>query len=439
MDEGEMKSLSAENKKLARELRVANRHIQLLKLAAETQYSLSRSISQEKQVQELELLEAKEKAEKANRSKSEFLSRMSHEMRTPMNAIIGMTRIALKTASESKKKHCLETIQEASRHLLDVINNVLDMSKIEAKKFEIQSSSFYLNKMMRKAANILNFRVEEKRQKLIIHIDERLPAVAIGDEFRLRQVISNLISNAVKFTPDGGTITVSAHYIKDAEDLFVLQVDVEDTGIGISQEHMKRLFNAFEQVEGGRTRKYGGSGLGLTICKQLVEMMGGMIWVESEEGKGSKFSFAVPLSETAGISEEDGYNKIQTGRYEGLHILIAEDIEINRDIIASILQETGINVDFAENGQIAVLKFYSNPSKYSVIFMDIQMPEMDGYEATRVIRDTHEGKAIPIIAMTANVFKEDIEACYAAGMDSHIGKPLDANVIFDKLSKYISI
>ncbi|MCL2500558.1 MAG: ATP-binding protein [Defluviitaleaceae bacterium] len=439
MDKTEVNQIKAENKRMARDLRAAQKHIQLLKLAAETQYSLSRSISEEKQNQELELLEAKENAEKASRSKSEFLSRMSHEMRTPMNAIIGMARIALNTDSDSKKTHCLETIQEASRHLLNVINNVLDMSKIEAKKFEIQTSSFKLNNMIKKAINVVNFRIEEKRQNLIINIDERLPAAAIGDEFRLRQIITNLMSNAVKFTPDEGTITVTAHYIKDAENLFVLQVDVEDNGIGISDEHKKRLFNAFEQGEGGRTRKYGGSGLGLTICKQLVEMMGGMIWIESEVDKGSKFSFAVPLSEATGLSEEDNYTKIQTGRYEGLHVLIAEDIEINRDIVASILQETGIGVDFAENGQIAVLKFYSNPSKYSIIFMDIQMPEMDGYEATRVIRETHEGKAIPIIAMTANVFKEDIDACYAAGMDSHIGKPLDANIIFDKLNKFISI
>jgi signal transduction histidine kinase/ActR/RegA family two-component response regulator len=439
MDENVMKDLMTENKRLARALRVANKQIQLLKLTAETQYNLNRGISNEKHAQELELLEAKERAEKASRSKSEFLSRMSHEMRTPMNAIIGMTRIALKTARGAGEIHCLETIGGASQHLLDVINNVLDMAKIEAKKFDIQSTAFNLSAMLRSAANVLDFRAVEKNQRLIIDIDERLPFAVMGDEIRLRQVITNLISNAVKFTPDEGTIIVRATYIKDAENLFILQVDVEDNGIGIPDNYKKRLFNAFEQVEEGLTRKYGGTGLGLSICKQLVEMMGGMIWVESEPGVGSKFSFAVPLSAADDVFEEINFNKIQTGSYEGLHVLIAEDIEINRDIIHSILKETGISVDFAENGRVAVLKFYSNPSKYSVIFMDIQMPEMDGYEATRVIRDTHEGKAVPIIAMTANVFKEDIDACYAAGMDSHIGKPLDANIIFNELSKYISI
>jgi len=399
-----------------------------------------------------ELSKAIDNAEQASRSKSEFLSRMSHEMRTPMTAIIGMTTIAKKAQSEEKIADCLEEIEGASKHLLDVINNVLDMSKIEANKFEINSVPFNFKKMVYNAANVLSFRIEEKNQKLSIEIDDNIPQNIVSDEFRLTQVITNLLANAVKFTPGEGTITLRAVYCKDTSDRFLLRVEVEDNGIGVSPEEKDRLFDAFEQADGGTSRKYGGTGLGLAICRQIIEMMDGEIRVDSEPGKGSTFIFTIPLlthAELQNDTEITGKSKlhdtdnemssalIPDGQFEGMHILIVDDVDINRDIISSILEDTGVKTDFADNGLKAVRMFNSNPFKYSMILMDIQMPEMDGYTATKLIRDSREGKNIPIIAMTANVFKEDIEACGAAGMDSHLGKPIDVDSLFKELKRFL--
>jgi len=398
-----------------------------------------------------ELSLAKDKAEQANRSKSEFLSRMSHEMRTPMNAIIGMTSIAKRSISKEKRDECLEKIEGASKHLLDVINNVLDMSKIEANKLEITPVAFEFNKMIANAVNVLEYRIDERKQKLFIEIDKKIPPYIISDEFRLTQVITNLLANAVKFTPDGGSVTLRAVNINDDSDNFTLQFEVEDTGIGISNKDKNSVFEAFEQADGGIARRFGGTGLGLAICRQIIELMGGSIWVESVVGEGSVFTFTIPLikseeppesmSHGTGaadiITQEQISEIIATGKYKGLHILVVDDVSINREIVGTILEETGINTDFAEDGLKAVDKFYSDPSKYSLILMDIQMPEMDGYMATRMIRNSYDGKNIPIIAMTANVFKEDIDACRAAGMDSHIGKPIDINNLFMEVNRHL--
>jgi len=377
-------------------------------------------------------------------------------MRTPKNAIIGMTTIAKKAQNVEKIADCLEEIESASKHLLDVINNVLDMSKIEANKFEINSVAFNFKKMVYNAANVLSFRVEEKKQKLIIDIDGNIPQNIVSDEFRLTQVITNLLANAVKFTPEEGSISLRAVYFNDIADRHsVLRVEVEDNGIGVSDSEKDRLFDAFEQADGGTSRKYGGTGLGLAICKQIIEMMEGEIWVESEAGKGSKFIFTLPLLTPAKSQDDTNDNafpttpnpdepadnissaQIQDGEFDGMHILIVDDVDVNRDIIASILEDTGVKTDFAENGLKAVKLFTANPFKYNLILMDIQMPEMDGYAATKMIRDSYEGKNVPIIAMTANVFKEDIEACGAAGMDSHLGKPIDVDILYKELRRFL--
>jgi PAS domain S-box-containing protein len=540
----------------------------------------------------------KEAAEAANRAKSAFLANMSHEIRTPMNAIIGMVTIGKTASSIERKNYCLAKIEDASNHLLGVINDILDMSKIEANKFELAPMEFDLEKMLQRVVNVVNFRIDEKKQKLSVYIDRSLPRVLTGDDQRIAQIITNLLSNAVKFTPEQGAIGLSVRLAQTVDNLFTLQVSVSDTGIGISPEQQKKVFQSFEQAESDTTRKYGGTGLGLAISKSIVEMMGGKIWVESEPGKGSVFSFTIQakrgkeeehhalsgdinlnnvrilivdddpdiltyfleITREFGLScdtalsgeealelinQKNGYNiyfidwkmpsmdGIQLAReikkrgsensvvvmisaaewsaiaeeaktagvdkflskplfpstiaevineclgvdekqaekskaadiagiFAGHRILLVEDVDINREIVKTLLEPTHLEIDCAENGAEAVRMFTETPDKFDIILMDIQMPEMDGYEATRRIRAFEkelnkklsenestsftEGetqndnrnlrKRIPIIAMTANVFKEDIEKSLAAGMDSHVGKPLDFEEVMNRLHSF---
>jgi signal transduction histidine kinase/CheY-like chemotaxis protein len=399
-----------------------------------------------------EIEKAREEAEKANLAKSDFLSTMSHEMRTPMNAIIGMTAIAKSSSITEKKNYCLLKIEEASTHLLGVINDILDMSKIEANKLELSPAGFDFEKMIRKAASVINFRVDERKQTLSVAIDDRIPQIIIGDDQRLSQVITNLLSNAVKFTPEHGSIFLDAQFIKMENNIYTLQIKVTDTGIGISPEQQARLFTSFQQAENGTSRKFGGTGLGLAISKRIVEMMQGRIWVESELGKGSSFIFTIQAeggenTEEYGADTADA-DAIQSDQADDLTnycILLAEDVDINREIVLTLLEPTHLKIDCAENGKEALQMFCKSPSKYDMIFMDVQMPEMDGYEATRQIRafeQTHtqaSAKHIPIVAMTANVFREDIEKCIASGMNGHIGKPLDIGEVLKKLHEYLPI
>jgi signal transduction histidine kinase/CheY-like chemotaxis protein len=525
---------------------------------------------------------AREKSDEESRQKSMFLANMSHEIRTPINAIVGMSAIGKVAGIMERKDYCFSKIDDASRHLLGVINDILDISKIEANKIELSPVDFNFEKMLQQVVNVINFRVDEKHQKLTIQIDKDIPKILRADDQRFSQVLTNLLSNAVKFTPTEGTIHINTKLLSEENGEYTLQMEVHDSGIGISPEQQKNLFQNFQQAESSTTRKYGGTGLGLSISKSIVELMGGKIWVESELGHGATFAFTVKVKQgddasfnlgyqginwsnvriltvddddyileyfkeivaslgaqcdTASNAEDalhlaeenGGYNiyfvdlkmpgidgitltkeirtrernekfmqnqesivimissadlgatevdakqagvdrfllkplfpssisdvisdcigvvnkKIEAkpldihGIFEGRFILFAEDIDINREIVMALLEPTGINIDCAENGVEAVKLFSKNPEKYDMIFMDVQMPEMDGYEATRQIRSHHhvpQAETIPIVAMTANVFKEDIENCRAAGMNGHLGKPLNMDEVIRMMLKYI--
>ncbi|MDR3175113.1 MAG: response regulator [Desulfovibrio sp.] len=527
---------------------------------------------------EIELVAAKEHAETSSRAKGDFLSRMSHEMRTPMNAIIGMVTIAKSSHDLKKKEYCLDRINEASTHLLGVINDVLDISKIEANKFELSFTEFPVQKLIRRVSTVNAFKIEEKKQELLITVDPSVPAAIVSDEQRLAQVMTNLLGNAVKFTPDGGRITLTMNLLDESDGMCVLLVEVTDTGIGISPDQQGKLFKSFEQADGSISRKFGGTGLGLAISKSIVEMMGGDIWVESEEGRGAKFAFtlmaqrgaedgpaagtetvdwsamlvlavdpspdtrdfflnlarqtgfacltALTAAEAMGLVEtgkdrlpdlllteyelpdEDGIELVrhfkklseaattvimtsadiwnavgkqagaagvsafiqkplspeivldcigkfapkthggsasengeeQGQRFRGVRVLLADDVDVNREIAVSLLETQGVEVDCAEDGRKAYEMFKANPKDYALIFMDIQMPDIDGYEASRLIRalDFPEAAAVPIVAMTANVFREDVERCLEAGMNDHIGKPIDVHEMFEKLEKNLA-
>jgi PAS domain S-box-containing protein len=384
----------------------------------------------------------------ASKAKSEFLSNMSHEMRTPMNAIINMTVIAKNSSDIERKEYALDKIGDASTHLLGVINDILDMSKIEANKFELVPVEFNFEKMLGRVVNVLNFRVEEKHQKMTVQIDKKIPKILIGDDQRISQVITNLLSNAVKFTPEEGFINLDAKFLEEEKDVCTIQISISDTGVGISKDQQKHLFQSFHQAESSTARKYGGTGLGLSISKSFVEMMGGKIWIESDHGKGSTFAFTIQVKRSKEKKEPKTEEKREDVNrdFSGHRILLAEDMEINREIVLMLLESTNLEIDCAENGLQAVAMFTEEPKRYEMIFMDVHMPEIDGYEATRRIRLYEKEirsvdssyKPIPIIAMTANVFKEDIDNCLNAGMNDHVGKPLDFEMIMRKLCYYLT-
>ena len=396
------------------------------------------------------LVQAREDALAGTRAKSAFLASMSHEIRTPMNAIIGMVTIAKNSDDVLRKDYALDKIETASVHLLQVINDILDISKIESGKLEIVPVTFRFKDLIHRIDDVSSHRMEEKNQVFSTVIDPNIPDCLFADDQRLLQVIINFLSNASKFTPENGLITLSARITGYREDKLLLRIDVTDTGIGITPEQQTRIFDSFEQAENSTTRKYGGTGLGLTISKNIIQLMGGEIELKSEPGKGSTFSLIVPAGYQTGTDESDTpeslpqsdepSSELQTAvDFSAYHILLAEDVEINRIIFCTMLENTGLQIDCVVNGREAVQLYKENPDKYALILMDVQMPEMDGYDATRLIRGSGTANAgtIPIIAATANVFREDIEKCHEAGMDGHIGKPIILKELVQVLKEYL--
>jgi signal transduction histidine kinase/CheY-like chemotaxis protein len=521
----------------------------------------------------------RERAENANRAKNRFLAVMSHEMRTPMNAIIGMSALGRTATAAERKDYCFEKIDDASAHLLGIISDVLDMSRIEANELELINDEYDFERAIEKVVSFIRFRVDEKQQKFMVELDGRIPRFLVGDSLRLTQVLTNILGNAVKFTPSGGEIKLSARLLESAEEDVAVEVSIKDSGIGITREQRERLFDAFEQADTSYTRRYGGIGLGLTIARSIVELMGGEIAVVSEPGQGSEFIFtfrarrgedkraryrmkenvdwanvrvlavddsrdvreylrdisqrlhvdfdiagsgeeALTLIRDKGgydiclldwlmpemdgvelakrIREQEGARPVLvlfsstelvaveedaraagvdmflmkplfpsviakclgecveklnragpdggaeetahgSGLFRDCRTLLVDDVDINREIVTELLEPEGMTFVCAANGLEALELYLADTEGFDLILMDLQMPEMDGYEATRRIRALGGARSqtIPILALSANVFREDVEKCIECGMNGHIAKPVDFESMVGKLCEVL--
>ena len=378
------------------------------------------------------LKKEREIAELATNSKQQFLSNMSHEIRTPMNAIIGFTKVVLKTDLTEKQKEYLNAIKVSGDAMIVLINDILDLAKVDAGKMTFEEIPFKLSHSLTTMLHLFDTKIQEKNIELVKEYDSTIPEVLVGDQMRLHQIILNLLSNAVKFTSKG-KITISTHIVKQDAKKITLEIIVADTGIGIPKDKQQHIFDGFQQASSETSRLYGGTGLGLAIVKQLVEQQGGKISVKSTEGKGSSFSFTLDFKKAkvgidAIVAEELDYG-IKSGK-----ILVVEDLALNQLLMKTLLEEFGFEMEIAGNGKIAIEKL--KKTTYDIILMDLQMPEMNGFEATEYIRKTMHLK-VPIIALTADVTSIDVEKCKTVGMNDYISKPIDEKLLYKLILKYV--
>ena len=388
------------------------------------------------------LAEALTRAEEANSAKTAFLSSMSHEIRTPMNAIIGLDNIALHDPNISEHtRDELEKIGSSARHLLALINDILDMSRIESGRMELKKEEFDFREMLDQISVIINGQCEDKGLDFICSRVEPLDEYFTGDALRLRQIIINILGNSVKFTDAPGTVTFTVEQSDYNEESRMLHFTMRDTGIGMDESFIPKLFVAFSQEDATTTNRYGGSGLGMALTKNMVDLMGGNIEVESEKGRGTAFRVNIPLRRAYHVEAQETQDESVPGvSLAGIHVLIAEDMEINAEVLGDLLEMEEITSEWAENGRRAVEMFgQSETGHFDAILMDMRMPVMDGLGATVEIRkmDRPDAAAIPIIALTANAFEDDVKQCLSAGMNAHLSKPVDIDQLKETLGRLL--
>jgi hemerythrin-like metal-binding protein len=371
--------------------------------------------------------------------KEEFFSIMGYEIRPSLNTIIEMLDMATDAKNREKAHGCIIKANNESKRLLSLINDILDIFSIEEKKFDLSFNDFDLEDMLSNVSNVINSRVEARNQKLIISVDHDVPEFIYGDESRLMQVLINLLIYAINFSSENEKINLNIEKMEEEGEFVVLRIEIVNTGINISSNQQKNLFSSFEEAYGGE--KSGKMDPGLVISKKIVELMNGKMWIESGLDKSELFIFTAKLKigNEKNVIDHHSVNLDHTFNFSGKTILAVDDNEINREVLAAVLEKTNVNIDFARDGRNAFLMFKENQDKYNLILMDIHMPEMNGFEATREIRslNTVQSVEVPIIAMTASIFKEEITKCLGAGMNDHVGKPIDPDVLYITIKKHI--
>ncbi|MCE3260586.1 MAG: histidine kinase, partial [Bacteroidetes bacterium] len=378
---------------------------------------------------------ARQTAEEAVKAKQQFLSNMSHEIRTPLNAIIGFTKVVLRTDLNEKQREYINAIKISGDALIVLINDILDLAKVDAGKMTFESIPFKLSSSIYAMIHLFETKISEKNIELVKEYDPNIPEVLMGDPVRLHQIILNLVSNAVKFT-SVGRITVKVKMVEDNREDVKIRFSVSDTGIGIPESKLDKVFDNFQQATSGTARVYGGTGLGLAIVKQLVVSQGGTVEVHSKVGEGSTFSFVLGFKKTKEKVEKESDSDLQPEHsFKNARILVAEDVALNQLLMKTLLEDFGFEMDIAANGKIAVEKFIE--TKYDVVLMDLQMPVMNGYEATEYLRNTLKTN-VPIIALTADVTTADLEKCKECGMNDYISKPIDDKLLYRKLNRYLT-